>query len=175
MDNALSAAYSAMPLRGVMPTPPATRTAGRVSWSTKSPIGPKTRTSSSGWRAAKARLYGESERRTAYSRCGRVGLVASDMGRASIPSTVLSWRNVNWVGRNTKAFGFSTSIARVVGVSCREDTTGTLKPLGGPPNAHASCLLQGWNTTAVFGDSDREGSVTPNIILESWRATTCAE
>src|SRR5881296_2151011 len=94
--------------------PPATRTAGRVSCSTKSPIGPKTRTSSSGLRPAKARLYGDSERRTAYSRWGRVGLVASDIGRASMPSSVCSWRNVNCVGPNVKAFGFSTSIAWVV-------------------------------------------------------------
>src|SRR2546430_12579777 len=118
-----------------MPTPPARRTAGRVSCSTKSPIGPKTRTSLLGWRAAKARLYGESERRTAYSRWGRVGLVAKDMGRASMPSSVCSWRNVNWVGPNVKAFGFSTSIAWVVGVSDREDTTLPRKPLGGPANA----------------------------------------
>src|SRR3989441_7878718 len=134
MDSALSAAYSAMPLRGVIPTPPARRTAGLVSCNTKSPIGPKTATSSPGCKAAKALLYGESERRTAYSRYGRVGLVASDMGRASIPSSVFSWRNVNWVGRNAKAFGFSTSIERVLGVSCREDTTLPLKPRGGPAN-----------------------------------------
>src|SRR5213596_170122 len=81
MGSALSAAYSAMPLRGVIPMPPASRTAGRVSCSTKSPIGPKTRTSSPDLRATNARLYGESETRTAYSRCGRVGLVASDMAR----------------------------------------------------------------------------------------------
>src|SRR2546427_12767100 len=135
MDNVLSAAYSAIPLNGVIPMPPARRTAGRVSCRTKSPIGPKTRTSSFGWRAAKARLYGESERRTAYSRWGRVGLVARDMGRASMPSSVCSWRNVNCVGPNVKAFGFSTSIAWVVGVSGREDTTRILKPLGGPANA----------------------------------------
>src|SRR5439155_4543771 len=122
-------------------------------------IGPKTRTSSSGWRAAKARLYGESERRTAYSRCGRVGLVASDMGRASIPSSVCSWRNVNCVGPNVKAFGFSISIAWVVGVSGREETTRILKPRGGPANLHLQCAL-GWNTTAVFRDYDREDSVT---------------
>src|SRR2546428_109518 len=123
MGSALSAAYSAMPLRGVMPTPPATSTAGRVSCRTKSPIGPKTRTSSFGWRAAKARLYGESERRTADSRGGRVGLVARDMGRGSMPSSVRSWRNVNCVGPNVEAFGFSTSIAWGVGVSGRESTT----------------------------------------------------
>src|SRR5436305_1597380 len=89
-----------------MPTPPARRTAGRVSCSTKSPIGPKTRTSSPGWRAAKARLYGESDRRTAYSRYGRVGLDARDMGRASIPSLVFSCRKVNWVGRERRVPSF---------------------------------------------------------------------
>src|SRR3989442_1519512 len=140
MGNALSAAYSAMPLRGVIPTPPARRTAGRVSCSTKSPIGPKTLTSSLGWRAAKARLYGESERRTAYSRCGRVGLVASDIGRASMPSSVLSWRKVNCVARNAKVSGFSSWIAWVVGVSGREDKTRTRKPLGGPSNVVTSNL-----------------------------------
>src|SRR2546425_3456327 len=55
-------------------------------------------------------------------------------GRASMPSSVCSWRNVNWVGRNTKSFVFSSSIARVVGVSCREETTWALKPRGGPSN-----------------------------------------
>src|SRR2546430_16465370 len=69
--------------------------------------------------------------RTAYSRCGRVGLVASDMGRASIPSSVFSWRNVNWVGRKVKAWGFSSSIARVLGVSDRDVTTRVRKPRGG--------------------------------------------
>ena len=105
--------------------------AGRISCRTKSPIGPKTSTSSSGCRA-KARLYGESERRTAYSRCGRVGLVASDIGRASMPCSVNNCRKVNWVGPNMKAFGFSSSMAWVVGVSCREETTRSLKPLEGP-------------------------------------------
>src|SRR2546425_1449733 len=156
MGNALSAAYSAMPWRGVIPTPPATSTAGRVSCSTKSPIGPKTRTSSSGWRAAKARLYGESERRTAYWRCGRVGLVASDMGRASMPSSVCSCRNVNWVGPNVKPAGFSGSIARVLGVSAREDTIRVRKPRGGPANASTSNVPWGRNATAVFRDSDHE-------------------
>src|SRR2546425_2973377 len=150
-----------MPLRGVMPMPPARRTAGRVSCSTKSPIGPKTRTSSFGWRAAKARLYGESDSRTAYSRCGRVGLVARDMGRASIPSSVCNWRNVNWVGPNVNAFGFSTSIAWVVGVSDREDTTRILKPRGGPANTQSSICLGFRNTMDVFGDSDLESDVTP--------------
>src|SRR5881397_2327922 len=153
MGNALSAAYSAMPLRGVIPTPPATSTAGRVSCRTKSPIGPKTRTSSLGWRPAKARLYGESERRTAYSRWGRVGLVARDMGRASMPSSVCSWRNVNCVGRNVKPAGFSGSIARVLGVSGREDTIRVRKPRGGPANpSTSSARLR--NPTAVFRDLD---------------------
>src|SRR3989454_8126007 len=156
MGNALSAAYSAMPLRGVMPAPPATSTAGRVSCRTKSPMGPKTRTSSSGRRAAKARLYGESERRTAYSRWGRVGLVARDMGRASMPSSVCSCRNVNCVGRNVKPAGFSGSIARVLGVSAREDTIRVRKPRGGPANASTSDVPWGRNATAVFRDSDHE-------------------
>src|SRR5213593_1249837 len=160
MGKALSAAYSAMPLRGVIPTPPATSTAGRISCRTKSPIGPKTRTSSFGWRAAKARLYEESERRTAYSRWGRVGLVARDMGRASMPSSVCSCRNVNCVGRNVKPAGFSGSIARVVGVSGREDTTRVRKPRGGPANASTSDVPWGRNATAVFRDSDREEGIT---------------
>src|SRR5437773_783117 len=69
--------------------------------------------------------------RTAYSRCGRVGLDASDMGRASMPSSVFSWRKVNWVGRKTNAFGFSIRISWVEGVSGREETTGMRNPLGG--------------------------------------------
>src|SRR5436309_7186940 len=158
MGNALSAAYSAIALRGVIPMPPAARTAGRVSCSTKSPIGPKTRTSSLAWRAAKARLYGESAGRTAYSRCGRVGLVARDMGRASMPASVCSWRNVNCVGRNEKPAGFSGSIARVLGVSAREDTIRVRKPRGGPANASTSIVPWGRNATAVFRDSGpREG------------------
>src|SRR5207247_3065596 len=96
-----------------------------------SPIGPKTRPPSPGWRAAKAPLYEESERRTAYSRCGRVGLDARDMGRASIPSLVFSCRKVNWVGRKTNAFGFSIRISWDEGVSGREETTGMRNPLGG--------------------------------------------
>src|SRR2546422_4871199 len=60
------------------------------------------------------------------------------MGRASMPSSVCSCRNVNCVGPNVKAFGFSTSIAWVVGVSGREDTTRLLKPLGGPSNPSIS-------------------------------------
>ena len=78
-----------------------------------------------------------------------MGLVASDMGRASIPSSVFSCRNVNWVGRNAKVFGFSTSIARVVGVSGREDTTRAFKPLGGPTNA-LTCLSLGRATRRPY-------------------------
>src|SRR5439155_22620867 len=125
--------------------------------------------------AAKARLYGEYERRTAYSRCGRVGLVASDMGRASMASSVFSWRNVNCVGPNVKAFGFSTSIARVLGVSRRENTTGTLKPLGGPANASTS--RSPWPRTRppyFVTPTEREASrrcrfVTYFPIGETWR------
>src|SRR5207245_1890844 len=73
-------------------------------------------------------------------RCGRVGLVASDIGRASMPSSVLSWRKVNCVARNAKISGFSSWIAWVVGVSGREDTTRTRKPLGGPSNVVTSNL-----------------------------------
>jgi hypothetical protein len=50
-----------------------------------------------------------------------------------MPSSVNNCRKVNWVGPNVSAFGFSTSIAWVVGVSCREETTGSLKPLGVRP------------------------------------------
>src|SRR6267143_3229382 len=159
IGNVWSDAYSAMPLRGVIPMPPATRIAGRVSCRTKSPIGPKTRTSSPGCRAAKARLYGESERRTAYSRCGRVGLVASDIGRASMPSSVRSWRKVNWVGRKVKSFDFSTSIAWVDFVRDREDTTRARNPFGGPFNALTSRYRWSPNATAVYRDSDRERGV----------------
>src|SRR2546422_5494582 len=63
------------------------------------------------------------------------------MGRASMPSSVSSWRNVNCVGPNVKVFGFSTSIAWVVGVSGREDTTRILKPRGGPANPSTPMCL----------------------------------
>src|SRR5207247_6698130 len=98
--------------------------------------------------------------RTAYSRCGRVGLVASDMGRASMPSSVFSWRNVNWVGRKVNAWGFSNSIARVVGVSDRDATTRVRKPRGGPATAWTSIGTR--NTMAVFRDLEREGDLTPH-------------
>src|SRR3989449_10321278 len=78
------------------------------------------------------------------------------MGRASMPSSVSSWRNVNCVGPNVKVFGFSTSIAWVVGVSDREDTTRILKPRGGPANPSTSHVPWGRNATAVFRDSDRK-------------------
>src|SRR5438552_10897733 len=98
--------------------------------------------------------------RTAYSRCGRVGLVASDMGRASIPSSVFSWRNVNWVGRKVKAWGFSSSIARVLGVSDRDATTRVRKPRGGPATL-APRLLGARYTMAVFRDLEGEEDLTP--------------
>src|SRR5947208_1714276 len=97
--------------------------------------------------------------RTAYSRCGRVGLVASDMGRASILSSVFSWRNVNWVGRKVKAWGFSTSIARVLGVSDRDATTRVRKPRGGPATLGPR-LIGARNAMAVFRDLEREGDLT---------------
>src|SRR5256885_5387590 len=97
--------------------------------------------------------------RTAYSRCGRVGLVASDMGRASIPSSVFSWRNVNWVGRKVKAWGFSSSIARVLGVSDRDATTRVRKPRGGPATAWTSIAWSRY-TMAVFRDLEREADLT---------------
>src|SRR5712692_4858304 len=78
------------------------------------------------------------------------------MGRASMPSSVCSCRNVNCVGRNVKPAGFSGSIARVLGVSAREDTIRVRKPRGGPANASTSKLPWGRNTTAVFRDSDHE-------------------
>src|SRR5207245_7797800 len=87
---------------------------------------------------------------------GRVGLVARDMGRASIPSSVCSCRNVNCVGRNVKPAGFSGSIARVLGVRAREDTIRVRKPRGGPANASTSDVPGGRNATAVFRDSDHE-------------------
>jgi hypothetical protein len=59
-----------------------------------------------------------------------VGLEASDIGRASMPSSVNNRRKVNWVAPNVKACGLSASIARLVGVSCREEMTGTVKPFG---------------------------------------------
>src|SRR5881397_2495740 len=83
------------------------------------------------------------------------------MGRASMPSSVCSWRNVNCVGPNVKAFGFSTSITWVVGVSDRADTTLILKPLGGPAKASTSNVPRGRSTTAVFRDYDRDERVTP--------------
>jgi hypothetical protein len=49
-----------------------------------------------------------------------------------MPSSVNNWTKVNWVGRNMKAFGFSSWTAWVVGLRCREEITGSLKPLGGP-------------------------------------------
>src|SRR6266487_6432355 len=96
------------------------------------------------------------------------------MGRASMPPSVLSWRNVNWVARNSKASGFSTWIAWVVGVSGREYTTWILNPLGGPANARSPIWLETQNTTAVFRDSGRkerhaDGGDPPG----NSRATTC--
>ena len=73
-----------------------------------------------------------------------------------MPPSVLSWRNVNWVARNSKASGFSTWIAWVVGVSGREYTTWILNPLGGPANARSPIWLETQNTTAVFRDSGRK-------------------
>ena len=92
-----------------------------------------------------------------------MGLVARDMGRASMPSSVCSCRNVNCVGRNVKPAGFSGSIARVLGVSAREDTIRVRKPRGGPANASTSDVPWGRNAIAVFGDSDREEGVTPKL------------
>src|SRR5439155_25879027 len=108
--------------------------------------------------------------RTADSGCGRVGLVASDMGRASIPSSVFSWRNVNWVGRKVKARGFSTSIARVLGVSDRDATTRVRKPRGGPATLRPR-LIGARNAMAVFRDLDREGDLTSRAgrIVEGLR------
>src|SRR5437016_7208251 len=97
--------------------------------------------------------------RPGYSRWGRVGLVASDMGRASIPSSVFSWRNVNWVGRKVKAWGFSSSIARVLGVSDRDATTRVRKPRGGPATLGPP-LLGARYTMAVFRDLERKGGLT---------------
>src|SRR5438093_13366741 len=82
------------------------------------------------------------------------------MGRASMPSSVCGWRNVNCVGPNVKAFGFSTAIAWVVGGSGREATPRVRKPLGGPASASTSNAPWGRNATAVFRDSDREEGVT---------------
>src|SRR5437667_6199620 len=95
--------------------------------------------------------------RTAYSRCGRVGLVASDIGRASIPSSVFSWRNVNWVGRNVKAWGFSSSIARVLGVSQRDSTTRVRNPRGSP---------------ATFGPRLEPGTRWPYFVTWNGRETS---
>ena len=55
-----------------------------------------------------------------------------------------------------KAFGFSTSIAWVVGVSCREETTGSLKPLAGRTTRGPPGRRQ--DTTAGFCDGFRPGS-----------------
>src|SRR2546428_2222631 len=98
------------------------------------------------------------------------------MGRASMPSSVCSCRNVNCVGPNVKAFGFSASIAWVVGVSGREDTTRVLKPRGGPANPSTSHMPWGRNTTAVFRDSDCQAGVTQrrlqyNLEAEANRET----
>src|SRR2546427_12530493 len=128
----LSAAYWAMPLGGVIRTPPATRIAGRRSLSTKSPMGPATQTGSPGWSAANARFHAESETRTAYSSRGRVGLVARDIGRASGPSGVFSCSHANCVGRNRNSGGSSTSIAWVLGVRGRETATRPTKRMVGP-------------------------------------------
>src|SRR5437867_12711993 len=53
MGRLMSAAYSAIPFRGVIPIPPAKSTAGRSSSRTKSPRGPCRRTLSTGRREAK--------------------------------------------------------------------------------------------------------------------------
>src|SRR5262249_52881173 len=77
----------------------------------KSPIGPKMATSSPGRNAAKARLYQELERRTAYSRCGRVGLSQATSGARQHPPRSSTAGNVNCVARNLKDVGFSSSTA----------------------------------------------------------------
>jgi len=59
-----------------------------------------------------------------------------------------------------KPAGFSGSIARVLGVSAREDTIRVRKPRGGPANASTSNVPGGRNATAVFRDSDRKGGIT---------------
>src|SRR2546422_8410836 len=82
------------------------------------------------------------------------------MGRASMPSSVCSCRNVNCVGRNVKPAGFSGSIASVLGVSGREDTIRVRKPRGGPAKYSTSDVPRGRNATAVFRDSDTEEGVT---------------
>src|SRR2546427_13078056 len=110
MGRLLPGEYSALPFRGVIPIPPAKNTAGRSSSRTKSPKGPCRRTVSPGRREAKARLKGDSDVRTAYSRFGRVGELASDIGRACQPSSVLMARKVNWTGRKENPAGFFTAI-----------------------------------------------------------------
>src|SRR5437867_11672836 len=98
--------------------------------------------------------------RTAYSRGGCVGLVASDMGRASVPPSVFSGRKVHWVGRKVKAWGFSSSIGRVLGVSDRDATTRVRKPRGGPATLGPP-LIGARNAMAVFRDLERKGGLTP--------------
>src|SRR5437870_13626890 len=86
------------------------------------------------------------------------------MGRASIPSSVFSWRNVNWVGLKVKAWGFSTSIARVLSVSDRDATTRVRKPRGGPATLGPR-LIGARDAMAVFHDLDREGDFTSRAGL----------
>jgi hypothetical protein len=138
MGSILSDAYSAIPLRGVIPIPPASNTAGRSFSKTKCPNGPWTATLSPGRREANARLNEESEVHTAYSRFGRVGEVAIDMGRTSRPPSVFSERKVNCVGLKENPGGFFTMMQWARGVSWREATT--VVSSGCPPHPREEAL-----------------------------------
>ena len=85
-----------------------------------------------------------------------MGLVASDIGRASRPCSVNNCRKVNWVGRNMNAFGFSSSIAWVLDVSGREETTESMKPPEGPTDRGPPRRRQ--DTSTGFPDAFRPGS-----------------
>jgi uncharacterized protein YcaQ len=98
MGSSRSAAYSAIPLSGVMPIPPAMRTAGEASSSRKCPYAPSISASSPGRSLANADFHGESEILAPNSRYGLVGEQASDIGYSRGPSGVATSSPQNWTG-----------------------------------------------------------------------------
>jgi hypothetical protein len=81
------------------------------------------------------------------------------------------------VGPNVKAFGFSTSVAWVVGVSCREEITRSLKPLEAPTNrgplrrrqdttAGVSRRIQTWFRSYHLRSQPSAGRLIPSSVKD---------
>src|SRR5438445_10590879 len=109
---------------------------------------------------ANARLNAESPSRTAYSRLGRVGEVASDIGRPSGPSSVLSVRNVNCVGRKENQAGLFSRMSWVEGVSLREATTVVSSASRSHPLEATRGAMSTHNAATVYLDGVRHYLVT---------------